>query len=196
MDDRVKAAEMKFLASGREDVDVRMLGSGRPFAFECVNPRKTRFTQEELLELEEHINSHHKGVVVNSLQVVTKEDIKKLKEGEEEKRKRYTALCVTAEPCPDNMFCKLEKMTDLTLHQETPIRVLHRRSNAIREKVVHNMKVEREGLKDNMFKLLVSTSAGTYVKEFVYGDFSRTVPNVGSLLGCSADILALDVEEV
>eukprot|EP00090_Calanus_glacialis_P040296 TRINITY_DN7024_c0_g1_i2.p1 TRINITY_DN7024_c0_g1~~TRINITY_DN7024_c0_g1_i2.p1 ORF type:complete len:493 (-),score=186.84 TRINITY_DN7024_c0_g1_i2:61-1539(-) len=196
MNDRVKAAEMKFLASGREDVDVRMLGSGRPFAFECVNPRKTRFTQEELLELEEHINSHHKGVVVNSLQVVTKEDIKKLKEGEEEKRKRYTALCVTAEPCPNNMFCKLEKMTDLTLHQETPIRVLHRRSNAIREKVVHNMKVEREGLKDKMFKLLMSTSAGTYVKEFVHGDFSRTVPNVGTLLGCRADILALDVEDV
>ena len=159
---------MKFLASGREDLDVRMLGSGRPFAFECVNPRKTRFTQEELLELEDHINSHHKGVVVNSLQVVTKEDIKKLKEGEEEKRKRYTALCVTAEPCPDNMFCKLEKMTERTLQQETPIRVLHRRSNAVREKVVHNMKVEREGLKDNMFKLLVSTSAGTYVKEFVH----------------------------
>jgi tRNA pseudouridine synthase 10 len=135
-------------------------------------------------------------VVVNSLQVVTKEDIKKLKEGEEEKRKRYTALCVTAEPCTDNMFCKLEQMTELTLQQETPIRVLHRRSNAIREKVVHNMKVEREGLKDNIFKLLVSTSAGTYVKEFVHRDFSRTVPNVGSLLGCRADILALDVEEV
>ena len=148
---------------------------------------KTRFTQEELLEMEEHINSRHAGVVVNSLQVVTKEDIKKLKEGEEEKRKRYTALCVTAEPCPDNMFCKLEKITDLALH---------RRSNAVREKVVHSMKVEREGLKDNMFKLLVCTSAGTYVKEFVHGDFCRTVPSIGSLLGCRADILALDVEQV
>ena len=83
MDDRVKAAEMKFLASGREDVDVRMLGSGRPFAFECVNPRKTRFTQEELLELEDHSNSHHAGVVVNSLQVATKENIEKLKDVEE-----------------------------------------------------------------------------------------------------------------
>jgi tRNA U54 and U55 pseudouridine synthase Pus10 len=43
MDDRVKAAEMKFLASGREDMDVRMLG----FALECL--RKT-LSQEELLE--------------------------------------------------------------------------------------------------------------------------------------------------
>jgi hypothetical protein len=35
-----------------------------------------------------------------------------------------------------------------------PIRVLHRRSYATREKLVLNMRVEREGLKDNMFKLL------------------------------------------
>jgi tRNA U54 and U55 pseudouridine synthase Pus10 len=76
MDDRVKAAEMKFLASGREDMDVRMLG----FALECL--RKT-LSQEELLELEDHSNSHHAGVVVNSLQVVTKEKIEKLKDVEE-----------------------------------------------------------------------------------------------------------------
>ena len=54
---------------------------------------------------------------------------------------------------------------------------------------MHNMKVKRQGLKDNMFKL-------PQQGEFVHGDFSRTVPNVGSLLGCSSDILALDVEEV
>jgi len=196
MNDRVAATEMKFLASGREDVDVRMLGSGRPFAFECVNPRKTKFTQEELLELERHINSRHEGVLVNSLQVVTKEDIKTLKEGEEEKKKRYTALCVTSDPVSDSSFDELEKLKDLSLRQETPIRVLHRRANAVRDKVVHSMKVERGGLKDNMFKLLVVTSAGTYVKEFVHGDFNRTKPNIGTLLCCATDILALDVEEV
>jgi hypothetical protein len=27
----------------------------------------------------------------------------------------------------------------------------------------------------------------------VHGDFGRTLPNVGSLLGCAADILSLDV---
>eukprot|EP00092_Neocalanus_flemingeri_P011611 GFUD01012512.1.p1 GENE.GFUD01012512.1~~GFUD01012512.1.p1 ORF type:complete len:491 (+),score=170.04 GFUD01012512.1:48-1520(+) len=196
MNERVQAAELKFLASGREDVDVRMLGSGRPFAFECVNPRKTRFTEAELQELEDHINSHNPGVMVNSLRVVSKKDIKNLKEGEEDKRKRYTALCVTSQPCPSSRFDELEKMTELKLQQETPIRVLHRRSNAVREKVVHSMKVEKEGLKDNMFKLLVVTSAGTYVKELVHGDFNRTKPNLGTILGCATDILALDVEEV
>ena len=49
------------------------------------------------------------------------------------------------------------------LHQETPIRVLHRRSYATREKVVPNMRVEREGLKkDNMFKLLSTLAGGVF----------------------------------
>lgn len=37
---------------------------------------------------------------------------------------------------------------------------------------------------------------GTYIKEFVHGDLGRTVPSVGSLLGCRADILQLDVTKV
>lgn len=37
---------------------------------------------------------------------------------------------------------------------------------------------------------------GTYIKEFVHGDLGRTVPSVGSLLKCRADILQLDVTNV
>ena len=95
---------------------------------------------------------------------------------------------------PQERLDSLAGMTDLALQQQTPIRVLHRRSDATRLKVVHSMAATRaEG---NMFTLSITTSAGTYVKEFVHGDFSRTVPSLGSILGCSTDILALDVEEV
>lgn len=38
--------------------------------------------------------------------------------------------------------------------------------------------------------------SGTYIKEFVHGDLGRTVPSVGSLLNCRADILQLDVTNV
>lgn len=40
--------------------------------------------------------------------------------------------------------------------------------------------------------------AGTYIKEFVHSDDGRTVPNLGSHLGCAepAKILQLDVLEV
>ena len=33
-------------------------------------------------------------------------------------------------------------------------------------------------------------------QEFVHGDRGRTTPSVASLLGCDADILQLDVEEL
>lgn len=50
-------------------------------------------------------------------------------------------------------------------------------------------------LDSTYFKLRVNTQAGTYVKEFVHGDFGRTRPNIGELLGgVTADCLALDVE--
>lgn len=37
------------------------------------------------------------------------------------------------------------------------------------------------------------TGAGTYVKEFVHGDFGRTKPSVGDIINAEVDILALDV---
>lgn len=190
------ATEVRFLASGREDVDVRMLGSGRPFAFECVNPKKTKLSEEEAETLTKMINCQHDGVRVNSLSFVSKGDITRLKQGEEEKRKRYTALCVTAKPVSKEILDRLESLGEVKIQQETPVRVLHRRSNAIREKVVHSMKAESEGLSGNMFKLDVLTSAGAYVKELVHGDFKRTRPSLSTWLETDTDILALDVEEV
>jgi len=192
----VKATEYKFLASGREDVDVRMLGGGRPFALECCNPKRAKFTVDQLKQLELEFNSKQLDISVHNLRLVNKEDIKTLKEGEEEKTKEYTALCVTATPVEEEKFRELDELKDLELEQQTPIRVLHRRANATRHKVVHSVRTVREGLADNMFKLDLVTSAGTYVKEFVHGDFNRTKPNVKSLLGVDTDILALDVMEV
>ena len=45
----IRANEARFSSAGREDVDVRMLGTGRPFIVELVNPR-TRQLSKELLE--------------------------------------------------------------------------------------------------------------------------------------------------
>ena len=48
-------------------------------------------------------------------------------------------------------------------------------------------------LAPRVLQLDLCTQAGTYVKEFVHSDFGRTHPSVGSLLGCEADIMQLDV---
>ena len=67
-------------------------------------------------------------------------EIKALKEGEDSKTKVYTALCVLTSEDVDgksldfesDVKAKLSTINNLQLMQQTPIRVLHRRSNAVR----------------------------------------------------------------
>jgi tRNA pseudouridine synthase 10 len=75
---------------------------------------------------------------------------------------------------------KLDAIHDLAIQQETPIRVLHRRTLMTRPKVIHEAKCEV--LNKHYMLLRLTTSAGTYVKEFVHGDRGRTLPNVSSIL--------------
>jgi len=44
----------------------------------------------------------------------------------------------------------------------------------------------------------LGAQAGTYIKEFVHGDEGRTLPNLGTFLGCTeaAQILQLDVLQI
>lgn len=48
----------------------------------------------------------------------------------------------------------------------------------------------------NLFTINLKTQAGTYVKEFVHGDFQRTKPNLCEILQCDVDIMALDVTAI
>jgi len=82
----------------------------------------------------------------------------------------------------------------LTIQQKTPLRVLHRRTNSVRERNILQAKATR--IDDHHFRLELSTQAGTYVKEFVYGDFGRTIPSVSSLMGCKTNLLKLDCEGI
>lgn len=40
------------------------------------------------------------------------------------------------------------------------------------------------------------TQAGTYVKEFVHGEFNRTTPSISSIIQREIDIVALDVNGI
>ncbi|GAB0492965.1 hypothetical protein MMPV_004236 [Pyropia vietnamensis] len=83
----------------------------------------------------------------------------------------------------------------LLLRQSTPLRVLHRRTSATRIRAVTACRVVR-AVTPRVAVIDVTTAAGTYVKEFVHGDWGRTVPSVGGLLGVAADILQLDVRGI
>ncbi|XP_056423660.1 tRNA pseudouridine synthase Pus10 isoform X3 [Hyla sarda] len=188
-----KADSFNFSSSGREDVDVRTLGRGRPFAIELVNPHRVTFTKQDMKDLQQKINNTDK-IKVRDLQIVTREAMAHMKEGEEEKTKCYSALIWIEKPIGKEDIEFLNDIKELTLAQKTPLRVLHRRPLASRSRNIHTMKTEY--VDEHHFRLYLKTQAGTYIKEFVHGDFGRTVPNIGSMMKTTADILELDVESV
>ncbi|KAM8772856.1 tRNA pseudouridine synthase Pus10 [Acanthopagrus schlegelii] len=183
-----------FSSSGREDVDVRTLGNGRPFAMELLNPHRSRLSRAEMKQLQETINKSSEKIRVRDLQIVTREAMSRMKEGEEEKTKSYTALIWTLKPIQREDITFIDDIKDLTLDQKTPLRVLHRRALAVRQRVIHSMNTRF--LDSHHFYLGLKTQAGTYIKEFVHGDFGRTKPNLCELLRTDTDILELDVESV
>ncbi|XP_074549002.1 tRNA pseudouridine synthase Pus10 isoform X2 [Halichoeres trimaculatus] len=189
-----RADGFNFSSSGREDVDVRTLGNGRPFAMELLNPHRSRLSRVEMKQLQETINASSDKIRVRDLQIVTREAMSRMKEGEEEKTKSYTALIWTQKPIERQDITFIDDIKDLTLDQKTPLRVLHRRALAVRQRVIHSMSTRY--LDSHHFYLGLKTQAGTYIKEFVHGDFGRTKPNLCQLLKSDTDILELDVESV
>jgi len=101
----------------------------------------------------------------------------------------WTKIAITVKDCD-----KLSAVRDMKILQKTPVRVLHRRSQLLRDKFVYRMRAEY--INSHYFKLNVLASAGTYIKELVHGDLGRTVPSVGSILDTECDILQLDVTDV
>ncbi|XP_036781916.2 tRNA pseudouridine synthase Pus10 isoform X4 [Manis pentadactyla] len=166
----------------------------RPFAIELVNPHRVHFTSQEIKELQQKINNSSNKIQVRDLQLVTREAIGHMKEGEEEKTKSYSALIWTNKAIQKKDIDFLNDIKDLMIDQKTPLRVLHRRPLAVRTRIIHSM--ETHYVDEHHFRLYLKTQAGTYIKEFVHGDFGRTKPNIGSLMNVTADILELDVESV
>jgi tRNA pseudouridine synthase 10 len=158
-----------FHASGREDIDARMLGTGRPFVLEISKPKKRlRFANKEL--------------------------VRRLKRGESA-QKEYRVTVEFENPVSDEDLHGLEeKLTGASVQQQTPLRVLHRRADLTREKYIYKVKVKKVAL--NRAELEVRCQGGLYVKELVSGDEGRTTPSVSDLLGNRAKPLKLDVLNV
>jgi len=65
-----KGKDSKFHGAGREDIDVKMLGSGRPFVLEIKEPRRRVL---DLEKLEKEINETTKGKVDGADKIRTRE---------------------------------------------------------------------------------------------------------------------------
>ncbi len=184
--------ETFFHASGREDIDARMLGSGRPFVIEISKPKKRFF---DLTPIEAQINAEAVGKVeVSGLRFTTKDVVRNLKKGECA-QKEYALLAEFENELSDQDLKLIEeKLSGSCIKQQTPLRVMHRRADLIREKYIYQVKVKKVSLKRALLE--IHCQGGLYVKELVSGDEGRTVPNVSDLLNNRAKTLKLDVLNV
>jgi tRNA pseudouridine synthase 10 len=192
----LKAAEgqdYKFHGAGREDIDARMLGTGRPFVVEIKEPKKRHL---DLEVLQKQINQlAQDNIEVLNLEWSDRSTIRNLKALAQVKEKSYRILVETQEePSEEAIKQADEALTNVNIQQRTPTRVLHRRADKIRIKKVYEFKTTKINLKT--LEIVVRCQGGCYVKELVTGDAGRTNPNLSSLLNTPITVKELDVIDV
>ncbi len=184
------ASGARLHGAGREDIDARMLGSGRPFVLELVSPRSRRLA---LASLERVANASALGKVeVAGLRFVSGEMVARIKEAEAEKV--YRALVGFGEGVTTaGLREALGGLLGL-IEQRTPRRVAHRRADLVRGRRV----LEATGglLTPERANLTLRCDGGLYIKELVSGDEGRTRPSLAALLGVAARVVELDVVDV
>jgi len=183
---------VSFHAAGREDVDARMLGPGRPFIMEIKKPKR-RFI--DLQDLAFTIDKQAEGKVeVLNLRFASKGDIRKLKKAEASE-KVYKATVEFDRNVSDEELETVEKtFTNTVVRQQTPLRVLHRRADLVREKYIYEAKIKR--LTPNSAEMRVRCQGGLYIKELITGDGGRTDPCVAKIVNAETKPLELDVLNV
>ncbi len=169
-----------------------MLGSGRPFVLEIKKPKKRFF---DLRDLQQIINRHSKGKVeVLRLRFANKDKVRRFKK-DEAAEKVYLAQIEFDRAVSDKELERIDRtLSKTTIHQRTPQRVLHRRSNMMREKYIYEAKTKR--LSPSRAEIQIHCQGGLYIKELITGDDGRTEPSVADILGLKAEPLQLDVVRV
>jgi tRNA pseudouridine synthase 10 len=186
------AEDTSFHGMGREDIDVRCLGMGRPFVIEIKKPG-TRLANLEEIQKVVNENGIDK-VEINSLRWSDRREVVKVKESRSEKS--YTIRFKVEGALDEETAIKaISSLSGVELSQETPKRVAHRRAAKNRKRKV--VSLSDIIVEEDEIQFSVRCEAGTYVKELVHSDEGRTVPSVRSVLGDKeCTVLWLDVEEI
>ncbi|MFB6091630.1 MAG: tRNA pseudouridine(54/55) synthase Pus10 [Haloquadratum sp.] len=186
--DVMDGTDAKFHGAGREDVDARMLGTGRPFVIEVMEPRRRDVDTDRL---ERDINAFAAGKVeVEGLRLATYEMVERVKGLDASKRYRAEVAFGDAVEA-DDLEAALDELEGATVEQYTPHRVDHRRASRTRTREVYE--TAGELVDETHATVEVHGEGGLYVKELVSGDEGRTEPSLAGLLGVEAAVTALDV---
>jgi len=190
--DATDGVRTSFHASGREDVDARMLGEGRPFVIEIKKPKK-RFLNLE--KIKDTVNAYAEGKVeISKLRFADKDVVRKVKKAESAEKEYRVIMEFKNKITAGDLNFLMEKLTNIMVKQRTPMRVLHRRADLTREKYIYEVKVKKLSLKKAEMK--IHCQGGLYVKELVTGDGGRTAPSISEILENEAEPTELDVLNV
>lgn len=174
-----------FHGHGREDIDVLMLGEGRPFIVEVIGPRLRKINLHELAKEVNKLTK--KKVEISGLKYVRVKDISSIKRSKFDKR--YGAVVELSSPIEKKDMGKIDLRC--VLFQRTPTRVLSRRADLVRKRKVKEIKARF--IDKHHIALTLLTESGTYIKEFISGDGGRTEPSISSMLGVEAKCKELNV---
>ena len=177
-----------FHGAGREDVDARMLGTGRPFVIEVLEPRRRGV---DVGRLTGDIDAFAEGrVEVDRLGLATYDLVERVKGLDASKR--YRAEVTFDEAIDgDDLAAALDALDGATIEQYTPHRVDHRRASITRTREVYDATGEPDD--PTHATVEIHGAGGLYVKELVSGDEGRTEPSLAGLLGVGCEVTALDV---
>lgn len=180
-----------FHGAGREDIDARCIGRGRPFILELKDPRVRAI---DLASMPALVQAHAGGrVEVEELRIADKKEVALIKE--HRGSKTYVARTVfESRLSPEALEAAVSTLRGKAVQQRTPQRVEHRRADLVRERRVLDMTVEAHA--GDRATLRVHGDAGLYIKELVSGDEGRTEPSLAGLLGVGAKVEELDIVDV
>ncbi len=188
---RFKARRNKFHGAGREDLDVRMLGHGRPFVFEMSKVKRPMVDLEELAaEIQRRSDDR---IELLDLRYCGRKRVAEIKETR--CPKEYGAL-VRFQDTDRDLATAFQALIDrgrITVLQNTPSRVAHRRADLQRERWIEIVEAVPEG---EDWRLRIRSAHGTYIKEAISGENGRTRPSLTELLGAPCACVELDVLEI
>lgn len=189
------AMDNKFHGSGREDVDVRMLGNGREFVTELIEPKKRKLSAKQFRALEKKINKKEKKkLAISKLKIVLKERVAELKAAAHEKVYEMLIDCDSDVEAKELERLKEKLKRKFFVEQRTPVRVEKRRSDLTRVRKAELLKLKKISAKK--FSIRIEAASGLYVKEFVSGDSGRTSPSISALLKKNCICKELDVVKI
>jgi len=177
--------------AGREDVDARMLGNGRPFIVEIREPKKRKI---DLKALERIINEEAGGkVAVCCLKFAKAKDVEFIKN--EKFKKVYRAVVeFDREVSEEELEKAISNLSNRTIEQFTPKRVEHRRTKLLRRKRTYDLRLLLH--KGRRAIIEIEAESGLYIKELISGDEGRTKPSLSEVLNSYARVAKLDVIRV